>query len=87
MTSGLMPWSPNLRRVFDWITLETGLLCGGLLAFGGVAGLVAAVYIWNLHDFGPLDPQQTLRWVIPAVLPRHLDFKSSFPAFSSACSA
>ena len=85
MTSGLMPWSPNLRRIFDWITLETGLVCGGLLALGGVAGLAAAVYIWNLHGFGPLDPQRTLRWVIPAVTATSLDIKSFFPVSSSAC--
>ncbi len=81
MTSGLMPWSSSLRRIFDWITLETGLLCGGLLAFGGIAGLVAAVYIWNLHGFGPLDPQRTLRWVIPAVTATSLGFQIVLSSF------
>ena len=81
MTSGLMPWSPKLRRVFDWITLETGLLCGGLLVAGGVAGLVAAVYTWNLHGFGPLDPQRTLRWVIPAVTATSLGFQIILSSF------
>ena len=81
MTSGLMPWSPNLRRIFDWITLETGLVCGGLLALGGVAGLAAAVYIWNLHGFGPLDPQRTLRWVIPAVTATSLGYQIVLSSF------
>jgi glycosyltransferase involved in cell wall biosynthesis len=81
MTSGLMPWTPNLRRIFDWITLETGLFCGGVLAAGGVAGLVAAVYIWDLHGFGPLDPQRTLRWVIPAVTATSLGFQIILSSF------
>ena len=81
MTSGLMPWSPKLRRVFDWITLETGLLCGGLLVAGGIAGLIVAVYIWNLHNFGPLNPQVTLRWVIPAVTAASLGFQIVLSSF------
>jgi hypothetical protein len=81
MTSGLMPWSPKLRRIFDWITLETGLVFGGLIAAGGVAGLFAAVYIWNLHGFGPLDPQRTLRWVIPAVTATSLGFQIILSSF------
>lgn len=81
MTSGLMPWSPKLRRVFDRVTLETGLLCGGVLVVGGIAGLLASVYIWKLHGFGPLNPQQTLRWVIPAVTATSLGFQVVLSSF------
>ena len=35
VNSGLMPWTPGFRRIFDWITLETGLIVGALLILGG----------------------------------------------------
>lgn len=81
MTAGLMPWSPKLRKVFDWITLETGLFCGGALIVAGISGLVMAVYIWKLNHFGPLDPQHMLRWVIPAVTASSLGFQVVLSSF------
>jgi len=75
MNSGLMPWTPRLRRVFEWITLETGLILGALLIVGGGFGIGAMFYTWSQHDFGPLDPQKTLRWAIPAVTASALGFQ------------
>jgi glycosyltransferase involved in cell wall biosynthesis len=73
--SGLMPWTPGFRRIFRWITLETGLIAGALLSLGGGFGLCATFYIWNQCGFGPLDPQKTLRWAIPAVTATTLGFQ------------
>jgi len=81
MSSGLMPWSPKLRRVFDWITLEIGLVCGAVLIVGGVSGLIAAVMIWRSCGFGPLQPQQMLRWIIPAVTATALGFQVVLSSF------
>ena len=67
VTAGLMPWTPRFRRLFDWLTLEIGLLAGLCLVAGGVAALVMTFYLWGERSFGPLDPQQTLRWAIPGV--------------------
>ncbi len=75
VNSGLMPWTPGFRRVFDWITLETGLIVGALLVLGGLVGIVAMFYIWNQHGFGPLDPQKTLRWAIPSVTATAVGFQ------------
>ena len=33
ITEGLLPEDPRLNRVFRWVTLETGLVFGGLLMF------------------------------------------------------
>jgi hypothetical protein len=49
------------------VTLETGLISGGLLIVAGVAGSLLAVSNWGLHHFGNLDPAQMLRIVMPAV--------------------
>ena len=67
VNSGLMPWTPGFRRIFDWITLETGLIVGALAILGGVFGIAAMFSIWSQYGYGPLDPQKTLRWAIPAV--------------------
>ena len=75
VNSGLMPWTPRFRRVFDWITLETGLIAGALLILGGLFGIGGMFYIWNQHGFGPLDPQKTFRWAIPAVTATALGFQ------------
>lgn len=67
MTTGLAPWTPKLRRVFNRITLETGLAAGIVLLAGGLGGLLTVFLIWSGESFGELQPQRTLRLVIPAV--------------------
>ncbi len=55
----------------DWfrhVTLESGLILGGVLVLAGLALSIGAVGIWGGRDFGQLQPGQTLRWVIPGAL-------------------
>ena len=42
ITEGLLPEDPRLNRVFRWVTLETGLVFGGLLMAGGLGGSILA---------------------------------------------
>jgi glycosyltransferase involved in cell wall biosynthesis len=67
ITEGLLPDDPRLNRVFRWITLETGLLLGGLLMAIGLGGSVWAVSHWARDRFGALQPEQMLRIVMPSV--------------------
>jgi glycosyltransferase involved in cell wall biosynthesis len=67
ISEGLLPDSPRLDKMFRFITLETGLLIGFLLLLLGIVGSIAALGAWSRTDYGPLDPSQTLRLVIPAV--------------------
>jgi len=67
ITEGLLPEDPRLNKLFRYVTLETGLIAGGLLFFGGLALSLYALNSWGAHSFGPLDPSHTLRLVIPAV--------------------
>jgi glycosyltransferase involved in cell wall biosynthesis len=53
---------------FRHVTLESGLLLGLGLVLAGVILWVGAFSIWGGHGFGPLQPAQTLRWVIPGAL-------------------
>ena len=40
ITEGLLPEDPRLKHFFRWVTLETGLIFGGLLLFLGVGGTI-----------------------------------------------
>lgn len=67
ISEGLMPDDPRLNRMFDYITLETGLIVGLVLLLTGLGGSIYAVSDWGARAFGPLEPSRTMRWVIPAV--------------------
>jgi len=66
ITEGLLPEDPRLAMMFRHITLETGIIAGGLLLVAGIALSVFALSFWSATSFGPLDPSRTLRLVIPA---------------------
>lgn len=68
MSVGLLPPDARLQRFSRPFTLELGLLVGVVLIVGGLVGSVLAVRIWAGRSFGPLEPGETLRLVIPAVL-------------------
>ena len=67
ITEGLLPEDPRLKKLFLYIKLETGILAGVLLLAAGIALSIYALSFWSSRSFGPLDPSQTLRLVIPAV--------------------
>jgi glycosyltransferase involved in cell wall biosynthesis len=67
ISEGLLPDDPRLDRAMNYITLETGLIVGFLLFAGGLAASIYAVAYWDSRSFGPLNPVETLRVVIPAV--------------------
>ena len=55
----------------DWfrhLTLESGLVSGGLLVLTGLAVSIGAVWSWSGQGFGRLQPAETLRLVIPGAL-------------------
>ncbi|MBW8780826.1 MAG: glycosyltransferase [Verrucomicrobia bacterium] len=66
--SGLRPREPAFERAMRWITLEAGLILGALMVSAGLGLSLGAVLQWNAHQFGPLSPAETLRWVIPGGL-------------------
>lgn len=68
LTENLQPPDPVFDRLFTVFTLERGIVVGFLLVTAGLAGSFYAVGIWGSEAFGDLDPQQTLRLVIPSVL-------------------
>jgi glycosyltransferase involved in cell wall biosynthesis len=68
MTTGLLPAQPTLMRAFRYVNLEVGLIVGAVVFLAGLLGGLIAVHTWSNAAFGPLDPETSLRIVIPSVL-------------------
>jgi glycosyltransferase involved in cell wall biosynthesis len=81
ITEGLLPEDPRLNRMFRWVTLETGLLVGGLLMVLGVGGSIFAVSGWAKESFGALDIERTLRIVMPSVFALTMGVQITFSSF------
>ena len=65
VTEHLVPEDPRLTKAFRYVTLETGLTLGILLIVAGAATWIFGLSYWRSHHFGALDPDKTLRIVIP----------------------
>ena len=80
-TQGLGPESRTLNKLYRYVTLETGLIVGGVLIVLGLIGSVAATFGWSDVDFGELNPSEVLRQVIPSVLAIALGFQIVLASF------
>ena len=58
------PWVARARR---HTSIEFGLVVGALVFIAGIAWTLALVSSWRTTGFSALDPQSTMRSVIPAV--------------------
>ncbi len=81
ISEGLLPDDPNLNRVFRHVTLETGLAAGFVLIIIGLGETIFALSSWGATHFGTLDPERSLRLVIPAVLSLTLGFEVMLASF------
>ena len=81
ISEGLLPEDPRLTRMFRYITLEVGLVVGGLLILAGAGAWVLGLEYWRIRNFGPLDPDKTLRIVIPGVVCFTLGFQVVLSSF------
>jgi len=81
VSEGLLPEDPRLTAAFRWVKLETGLVVGVVMAGVGFFGSAWAVSDWGATSFGELDPQRTLRLVVPATLALTLGFQVILSSF------
>ena len=65
---GLLPDDPKLKSMYRYLTLETGLIAGTLLILMGAGVWVFGLNYWRSHNFGNLDPDHSLRIVIPGLV-------------------
>jgi glycosyltransferase involved in cell wall biosynthesis len=81
ISEGLLPEDPRLTRLFRYITLEVGLVVGVLLMLGGVGIWFFGLSYWHRHDFGPLNPDVTMRIVIPGLVALTLGVQTILSSF------
>jgi glycosyltransferase involved in cell wall biosynthesis len=81
ISEGLLPPDSALEKMFRYITLEVGLVIGGLMTAVGFAASVYAVAGWGTRHFGMLDYSHTMRIVIPAALLLMLGAQTIFASF------
>jgi glycosyltransferase involved in cell wall biosynthesis len=81
ISEGLLPEDPRLTRMFRYITLEVGLVVGVLLILAGAGAWVLGLEYWRIRQFGALDPEKTLRIVIPGVVCFTLGFQVVLSSF------
>ncbi|MDX2190286.1 MAG: glycosyltransferase [Bacteroidota bacterium] len=68
VTHNLLPTDKNLEKFMRIFSLEMGLLIGlGFLVVGIVISFLA-LSNWEQANFGQLDPRQSIRWVLPAIV-------------------
>lgn len=81
ISEGLLPEDRRLNRLFEYLNLETGLIAGCVLLLIGTVASVYAFGIWGQHDFGSLNPTETMPIVIPGVTCLALGIQSIFSSF------
>jgi hypothetical protein len=81
VAEGLLPPDPRLDRLFNYVTLETGLITGLTLLLAGLIATGAALFKWRAAGFGPLEPVRIARLVIPATLALTLGFSVVMNSF------
>ena len=81
IVEGLLPEDPRLNRFFKVVNLESGLTVGAVGMLVGLGLLGAAVHQWSTVDFGELNYEHTMRWVIPGVMLTALGFQTILSSF------
>jgi len=81
ISAGLLPADKRIDSMTRNITLEAGLVVGAILVLFGLAGSVYAVRIWDEAAFGHLNPDQTMRIIVPSVVSLTLGCQTILSSF------
>ena len=78
---GFLPRDPSFERLFQYLTLETGLLFGCLLLLIGAGIFGYALFLWHAAGFGNLSPTRMLRLTLPSAAAIMLGVEAIFASF------
>ena len=81
MREGIVPPDPRFDAVMRLVTLEVGLIAGGLLLLIGLGLGIYALSAWGSVEFGVLAPERAMRMVIPSGTAILLAFQIAYGAF------
>jgi hypothetical protein len=78
---GFLPKNSTLDKLYNFITLEAGLVIGIFITLAGLGGSVYSLYLWDQQDFGQLNYSSILRVVIPSVFAIMIGLQTIFSSF------
>jgi hypothetical protein len=78
---GLLPPDLRLKRFFNTINLEVGLVIAASAMIFGLVLLGLAIEQWRLVNYGSLDYARTMRFVVPGATLVALGFQTILSAF------
>ena len=78
---GFLPKNSTLDKLYNFITLEAGMVIGVLITLAGLGGSVYSLYLWDQQDFGQLNYSSILRVVIPSVFAIMIGLQTIFSSF------
>lgn len=81
ITMGFLPPDERLEALFRRVTLETGLVVGGLLGLSGIVLVGAVANRWAAQGWTSLPLDRTLRLMIPGALALALSAQTIFSSF------
>jgi glycosyltransferase involved in cell wall biosynthesis len=81
ISAGLLPEDPRLPQTLNSTSLEKGLIVGVVLVLAGIMGSAFTFSTWGLHSFGPLQPSETMRTIIPSITSLTLGVQIIFSSF------
>ena len=81
MREGIVPPDPRFSAMMRVVTLEVGLIVGGVLLLFGLALGIYALGAWGRVEFGALSPERAMRLVIPSGTAILLAFQIGYGAF------
>lgn len=84
VAEGFLPEGRRSEWIAGALTLERGLMLGFAMILIGVVLAVASLVRWRGQGYGALDPNQTVRTVLPAVLGLVLGSQTILGSFSSS---
>jgi glycosyltransferase involved in cell wall biosynthesis len=78
---GFLPKNSTLDKLYNFLTLEAGLIVGFLITLAGLGGSIYSLYLWDQQDFGQLNYSSILRVVIPSVFAIMMGLQTIFSSF------
>lgn len=81
INSGMNPKTDKMIKFLSKITLEKGLIFGGLLTVIGIGLTIYAMALWEIREWGNLDQAKVLPITIPAVYLIIMGIQLAFASF------
>ena len=78
---GFLPPNPQFEKLFQYVTLETGLVAGVILLLVGFGTMLYSVEVWHQAGFGALSASRSLRITLPAAASMMLGVEVIFASF------